>query len=51
MPVLNFHQVACALSSNVLIVIQMNCERNPALVWKSARGEYPVGDAAMHRWF
>lgn len=25
--------------------------RTPALVWKSARGEYAVGDAAMHRWF
>lgn len=26
-------------------------ERSPALVWKSARGEYAVDDAAMHRWF
>ena len=26
-------------------------ERNPALVWKSARGEYAVDDAAMHRWY
>jgi hypothetical protein len=26
-------------------------ERNPALVWKSARGEYAVDDAAMRRWF
>ena len=26
-------------------------ERMPALVWKSARGEYAVEDAAMHRWF
>jgi hypothetical protein len=25
--------------------------RYPALVWKSARGEYAVVDAAMHRWF
>ena len=25
--------------------------RHPALVWKSARGEYAVDDAAMHRWF
>jgi hypothetical protein len=25
-------------------------ERTPALVWKSARGEYAVDDAAMHRW-
>jgi hypothetical protein len=26
-------------------------ERHPALVWKSARGEYAVDDAAMYRWF
>lgn len=26
-------------------------QRTPPLVWKSARGEYAVGDAAMHRWF
>ncbi|AKU10039.1 ATPase [Azoarcus sp. CIB] len=26
-------------------------QRMPALVWKSARGEYAVEDAAMHRWF
>lgn len=26
-------------------------ERMPALVWKSARGEYALEDAAMHRWF
>ena len=26
-------------------------ERTPALVWKSARSEYAVDDAAMHRWF
>jgi hypothetical protein len=25
--------------------------RTPALVWKSARGDYAVEDAAMHRWF
>ncbi|MBS0342603.1 MAG: ATP-binding protein, partial [Proteobacteria bacterium] len=25
--------------------------RMPALVWKSARGEYALQDAAMHRWF
>ncbi|MBX3627378.1 MAG: ATP-binding protein [Rhizobacter sp.] len=25
-------------------------QRTPALVWKSARGEYAVEDAAMHRW-
>ena len=26
-------------------------QRIPALVWKSARGEYAVADAAMHRWY
>ncbi|MDZ7591250.1 MAG: hypothetical protein U5L05_11335 [Rubrivivax sp.] len=26
-------------------------ERTPALAWKSARGDYAVDDAAMHRWF
>ena len=26
-------------------------ERTPAQVWRSARGEYAVEDAAMHRWY
>lgn len=26
-------------------------QRHPAIVWKSARGEYAVEDAAMHRWY
>ncbi len=26
-------------------------QRTPALVWKSARSEYSVEDAAMHRWY
>lgn len=26
-------------------------DRTPALVWKSARGEYSVQDSAMHAWF
>lgn len=26
-------------------------DRSPPIVWKSARGEYAVDDAAMHRWF
>jgi hypothetical protein len=26
-------------------------QRNPAMVWKSARSEYAVHDAAMHRWY
>lgn len=25
--------------------------RQPSLVWKSARGEYAIDDAAMHEWF
>ena len=25
--------------------------RTPPMVWKSARGEYAVEDAAMHAWF
>lgn len=26
-------------------------DRQPSLVWKSARGEYAIDDAAMHRWY
>ncbi|MDP2253467.1 MAG: hypothetical protein Q8J60_04720, partial [Thiobacillus sp.] len=26
-------------------------QHTPAMVWKSARGEYAVDDAGMHRWF
>ncbi len=26
-------------------------ERQPSLIWKSARSEYAVDDAAMHRWY
>ena len=26
-------------------------ERQPSMVWKSARGEYAVDDAAMPRWY
>ncbi len=26
-------------------------QRTPAIVWKSARGEYAVDDANMHRWY
>jgi hypothetical protein len=26
-------------------------QRTPALVWKSARGEYSVDDAKMHAWY
>lgn len=26
-------------------------DRQPSMVWKSARGEYAIDDASMHRWF
>lgn len=26
-------------------------QRTPTLIWKSARGEYTLDDAAMHRWY
>lgn len=26
-------------------------QRQPSMVWKSARSEYAVDDAAMHRWY
>lgn len=26
-------------------------QRSPPLIWKSARGEYAIEDAAMHAWF
>lgn len=26
-------------------------DRQPSMVWKSARGEYAIDDAAMHRWY
>lgn len=35
-------------AQNALEVLR---QRTPPLVWKSARGEYAVEDAAMHRWF
>ena len=25
--------------------------RQPSMVWKSARGEYAIDDAAMHHWY
>lgn len=31
--------------------IELLRQREPALVWKSARGEYALEDVAMHRWF
>lgn len=35
-------------AQNALVSLR---DRTPALVWKSARGEYSVDDAAMHRWY
>lgn len=26
-------------------------QRTPSMIWKSARGEYAIADAAMHQWF
>lgn len=40
--------VSAQSAQNALEVLR---QRTPPLVWKSARGEYSVEDAAMHRWF
>lgn len=40
--------VSVALAQKALEALR---QRMPALVWKSARGEYALEDAAMHRWF
>jgi hypothetical protein len=42
------HSVSVAQAQKALEALR---QRLPALVWKSARGEYAVQDAAMHRWF
>lgn len=42
------HPVTVAQAQKALEALR---QRMPALVWKSARGEYAVEDAAMHRWF
>jgi hypothetical protein len=42
------HPVSTTRAQKALEVLR---ERMPALVWKSARGEYAVEDAAMYRWF
>jgi len=42
------HAVSVAQAQKALEALR---QRMPALVWKSARGEYAVEDAAMHRWF
>lgn len=40
--------VSAALAQKALEALR---QRMPALVSKSARGEYALEDAAMHRWF
>lgn len=42
------HPVSVAQVQKALEALR---QRMPALVWKSARGEYAMEDAAMHRWF
>lgn len=42
------HPVSTAQAQKALEALR---QRMPALVWKSARGEYALEDAAMHRWF
>lgn len=42
------HPVSAAQAQRALEALR---QRMPALVWKSARGEYALEDAAMHRWF
>lgn len=42
------HPVSVAQAQKALESLR---QRMPALVWKSARGEYALEDAAMHRWF
>lgn len=41
------HPVSVAQAQKALEALR---QRTPALVWKSARGEYALQDAAMHRW-
>jgi hypothetical protein len=42
------HPVSAAQAQRALEALR---QRTPALVWKSARGEDALEDAAMHRWF
>lgn len=41
-------KVSAQSAQNALDVLR---QRTPALVWKSARGEYSPDDAMMHRWY
>lgn len=38
-------------SAKVQRVLEALRDRTPSLVWKSARGEYSLADAAMYRWY
>ena len=42
------HPVSVAQAQKALEALR---QRMPALVWKSARGEYALEDAAMYRWY
>lgn len=42
------NKVSAQQAQNALASLR---ERTPTLIWKSARGEYAVDDAAMHRWY
>lgn len=41
-------KVTAAKAQNALESLR---QHNPPMVWKSARSEYAVDDAAMHRWY
>lgn len=41
-------KVTAQTAQNAVEAIRL---RTPALVWKSARGEYSVDDAMMHSWY
>ena len=38
-------------SAKVQTALESLRQRQPSMVWKSARSEYAVDDAAMHRWY
>lgn len=42
------HSVSVPQAQNALESLR---QRMPAMVWKSARGEYALEDAALHRWY
>lgn len=42
------HPVSRAMAQKAMEALR---ERQPSIVWKSARGEYAVDDAAMPRWY